>query len=67
MPVATGVSSPVAEPIPATAVLLLAHVPPPASVSVTGDPTQTFVGPEMDDGDEMTLSVVVATQPAGVV
>ena len=47
-------------------VLLLLHVPPPASLRVVVSPTQTFVVPEMDDGNALTVKVFVAAVPQPV-
>ncbi len=52
------------EPTVATDVLLLIHVPPlVASVSVIAIPVQSRVFPEIDAGDGLTVTIVVAVQP----
>ena len=61
------VTRPVAEPIVAINVLLLAHVPPPASLSVTVDPRHTSVGPKITDGNGFTVTTVVMMQPVPMV
>ena len=43
--------------------LLLAQVPPPASVRFMVEPIQTCVGPEIPDGLLLTLTVLVVKQP----
>jgi hypothetical protein len=58
---------PDADPTVATDGVLLVHMPPPASVSVTVVPTQRVLGPDMADGADITFIVDVVTQPAGVV
>ena len=62
MPANAPVTLPVAEPTFALE-LLLVHVPPPPSVSVIVDPTQTEDGPEIDDGSGSTVIVAVVTHP----
>ena len=55
---------PVNEPIVATAVFPLAHLPPGvASVKVDGIPTHTLVEPVMAAGNGLTVSVATAKQP----
>jgi hypothetical protein len=52
---------PVVVPVAATAVLLLAHVPPPgASVSSAVVPTHSPVAPLISPGPGFTVNVVVA-------
>jgi len=59
-------TTPDKEPID-TFVLLLLHAPPPASVSVTELPVHNDNGPVMGDGNETTVTVVIAIQPVGKV
>ena len=67
VPAATPIQVPVAEPIVATAVLLLLHVPPPvASVKVPGTPEQMAVSPDIAATGELTVTVVVYTSHVGV-
>jgi len=57
--------TPVSEPIVATAVLLLVHMPPEtASVSAVNKVTQAIDGPVMADGIALTVIVVVTKQVA---
>jgi hypothetical protein len=55
------------EPIEALEGLLLAHMPLPASVSVTVLPTQTVEEPLMEEGRGFTVIIVVAIHPVGSV
>jgi hypothetical protein len=43
--------------------LLALQVPPPASVKVIVWPIQAFVGPDIAEGDEITVTIRVAIQP----
>ena len=55
------------DPIVATAVLLLLHVPPGvAFVNVVDDPAQSELRPDMPDSG-FTVTVIVVTQPPGIV
>jgi hypothetical protein len=54
---------PVVMPAVATAVLLLLHVPLPASLSVIVAPVQTVDGPEMPAGSGYTVIVVIILHP----
>jgi len=49
----------------AIAVLLLLHVPPPASVKVIGLPIHAVDGPEMAEGRGLTVIGIVRVQPVG--
>ena len=52
------------EPTVAIDGLLLLHVPPVETLlSVIDDPTQTGIEPVMDDGNRLTVTVVVVKQP----
>ena len=62
----TPVTAPVEEPIVATAGLLLLHIPPPRSVSVSVMPTHRCVLPAMLSGKEVTLTVVLMEHPSKV-
>ena len=57
---------PVLVPTVATAVLLLAHVPPPEAESGVDANWHTVSVPEMGGGDAMTVTTVVAEQPPTV-
>ena len=58
------VSNPVAEPMVATDVLLLLHVPPVvASINVVVAPAQIVVAPVIAPGSGFTVIVVVVGQP----
>jgi hypothetical protein len=66
--VAVPVDAPYNTPDPekeATDVLLLAHVPPPASVRVTALPEQITSGPEMAAGNGLTVKTIEVLQPVG--
>ena len=66
MPLAKPVTMPVPGSTVAIDVLLLLHVPgPDASVNATVAPGQIGVLPVIDEGNEITLTVVVAIQPVG--
>jgi len=57
-------TTPVAEPTPATTVLLLLHVPPVvASAKVIAEPTQMLVRPVIAEGKGLTVTTRVAKQP----
>jgi hypothetical protein len=59
---------PLAEPIVATAVLLLVHVPPPDVLLRVADvPGQAVNTPVMAAGNGLTVNVVVLIQPVGIV
>ena len=66
-PAAIPETTPVPEPIVATAVLLLLHVElPEPSVNVVGNPpAQTLVAPEIAAGKGLTVAVTVVKQPVG--
>jgi hypothetical protein len=63
VPATMPVTIPEREPIEAAPVLLV-HVPLPTSVSVTVPPTHTVNGPEIGDGNGLTVNTAVAAQPA---
>jgi hypothetical protein len=42
---------------------LLLHVPPPASVNVVAEPTQTVGVPLIDEGAAFTVTTVVVVHP----
>ena len=56
VPAPTPVTTPVVEPIVAREGLLLTQVPPPMSVNVTVEPTQTSMVPEIADGIGLTVT-----------
>ena len=61
VPNATPVKSPVVDPIVATAVLLLVHVPPVDElVRVVVEPLHTVVVPAIAAGEGFTVTIVVA-------
>ena len=65
VPVATPVTVPDSEPMVAAAILLLLQAPPPtASPSVVVSLAHTVVVPVMAVGERLTVTVVVALQPA---
>ena len=43
------------------------QVPPPVSVRLTEELIQTWLGPPMPEGDEITLNTIEAVQPEGSV
>jgi hypothetical protein len=55
---------PVEAPIEANDVLLLVHVPPPVLSKVIVPLTQTDVGPDIADGNGLTVTPYELTQPA---
>jgi len=61
------VTTPVLSPTLATEVLLLVHVPPPASVNVEVLPRQTEVLPVIAPGEDTIDTVAVAIHPLGSV
>jgi len=63
VPGATPVTLPVNALIVAAAVLLLVHVPPPASDKGVLDPTHALLLPDMAAGNELTTTGAVALQP----
>jgi hypothetical protein len=64
VPLATPQTTPVVEPMTATAVLLLVHVPPDtASLRVLHAPVQTPVEPNIAVGVGLTVMVVVVKHP----
>jgi hypothetical protein len=63
----TPVTVPVSEPIAANELLLLLHVPPPASVSVIEEPTQVLVIPAITAGSAFMVIPEIAIQPVGSV
>ena len=64
MPVLTPVAIPESEPIVATAVLLLAHVPPvTASVYNDVNPTHATDGPMIAPGTGLTVIISETEQP----
>ena len=58
---------PLTTPVPgatvATVVVLLLHVPPPASLNVVVEPRHTDAVPVIDEGNGLTVTIVVAIQP----
>jgi hypothetical protein len=62
-PPATPEMMPVEEPAVATAVLLLLHVPPPASLSVVVPLAQSVLVPVIADGTAFIATVAVFTHP----
>jgi hypothetical protein len=58
---------PVKEPTVAMVGALLVHPPPPPSVKAVVEPTHTRGVPPIAGGEDITVTVDVATQPAGVV
>jgi len=54
------------EPTVARAVLLLAHVPPPASLKIVVEPTQTCVTPVTAPGNAFTVITAVDLHPVAV-
>ncbi len=68
MPGDTVVTVPVADPIVATVVLALLHVPPGvAFVSVVGVPIQVASVPPIAAGKGLTVTFLVAKHPVGSV
>lgn len=65
LPPVTPVTIPVDEPTVAIAVLLLAHVPPPASLRVVVLPAHTVATPVIAPGSGLTVTVVIRMQPVG--
>ena len=63
VPVDPLVTNPVVDPIVATVVLLLVHVPPPASVRVAVEPIHIPGLPDMADGSGFTVTTSVAIHP----
>ena len=57
------VTIPVVDPTIATVVLLLLHVPPPASLNVVVKPEQTSSVPSIAVGKGSTVTMVVIIQP----
>ena len=57
------VTKPEADPIVATTVLLLIHVPPPASLKVVDRPEHTDVVPVIADGNGLTVATFVTLHP----
>jgi hypothetical protein len=62
-PAATPDTMPDDEPTVARVVVLLAHVPPPASLRVAVALTHTVAGPDMDAGSGLTVTTTVVRQP----
>ena len=62
--IAVPADTPVTTPVPGTTVttvvVLLLHVPPPASLNVVVDPTHTDAVPEIAEGNGFTVTVLVA-------
>ena len=63
VPPDTPVTIPVPKLMAATAVLLLLHVPPPASLKAVVDPAQRIAVPVIADGVRLTVTTVVVRQP----
>ena len=57
------VTIPLVKPITAAVVLLLVHVPPPASVNAVVRPTHTLFVPVIADGNGLTVTAVIDEQP----
>jgi hypothetical protein len=67
VPADTPTTVPEAEPMVATAVLLLLHLQPDVPLlNVVVAPRQRVVVPEMEVGEVFTTTVVVAEQPPGI-
>jgi hypothetical protein len=67
VPVAIAFSTPVDDPIDATDVLPLLHVPPEvASVNVRLPPVHSVEAPDIDTGIAFTVTVFVTLQPADI-
>ena len=60
-------ATPVDKPTVAIEVLLLAHVPPPASLNKIVDPGQTLEGPTIRLGSTLTVTTELVVQPPGAV
>jgi hypothetical protein len=66
VPAETPVKTPVPDPITATLVLLLTHVPPDvAFVRIAEAPAQTDAAPVMAGGKVLTVIVVLVAHPLG--
>ena len=63
VPADTPLTTPVPGATVATVVVLLLQVPPPASLNVVVDPTHTDAVPDIDDGNALTVTIIVAKQP----
>ena len=63
VPVIIALTTPVEDPMVATDVLLLAHVPPPASMRVVVLPGHTAAVPLIAAGKGNTVATVVTAQP----
>jgi hypothetical protein len=63
VPDATPVTIPEAEPTVATVVVLLAHAPPPASVSDVVRPTHTLAVPVIEDGSGLIVATSDVRHP----
>lgn len=63
MPALIPLTTPVLELMVATEGVLLFQVPPPASLSVIVEPTQTFEGPDIGLGKGLTVITLVVLQP----
>jgi hypothetical protein len=59
------VTIPVVDPTVATDVLLLLHVPPPASLNEVVIPEHTLSAPSIAVGNGLTVNTAVAIQPVG--
>jgi hypothetical protein len=59
VPAATPVTTPFEVPTVAIEVLLLVHVPPPASVKLVVEPVQAEVVPVIEPGNGLTVTEVV--------
>ena len=67
VPFATPDTIPVDVPTVAADVLLLLHVPPPASVNAVVEPAQTLAVPVIAEGRVLTVTTVVFWQPVASV
>ena len=61
-PATKPVTTPVPAPTVARAGILLVQLPPPASLKVVVDPTQTCGVPDIDDGNGLTVIALVMRQ-----
>jgi hypothetical protein len=62
VPAVTPVIIPVADPA-VILLLLLVHIPPPASDKVIVAPVHTEVGPEIDEGEVLTVTISEVAHP----
>ena len=62
VPATIPVTIPVPAPMEASAGILLAHVPPPASLKVVVEPMQTWFVPPIEAGNGLTVTFLVIRQ-----